>query len=400
MTSFDYTAISSQGRRSKGRIDAVSQTAAERELGRRGFLPVAVQQRVDSKHRRGVTFVSRRTDVTDFICTLAALLHAGLSLERSLEVSAQGAAREDLRIAINATRKHVREGGRLADALADHRDFFPPVAVALMRSAEGGGQLAESMRRLASYLEAEKELRAKLISALIYPALLCTVGGATVIILVLFVLPRFAALLQDAGSDLPRSTAFLIAASRLLTHTFPFLIVGAAILGIAYLLWRNTPEGQTALHAWLLRVPLVGSLRARHAVARFGHTLATLLAGGVALTQALDIAEGSSEDAAICLQIREARSAVQRGESFSSALARSSVFPFGFIRLVQVGEETGEFETVVERAAQLLDSELSRRMARLVTLLEPTLILVFGLVVGFVALALLQAVYGIHAQTM
>ena len=128
--------------------------------------------------------------------------------------------------------------------------------------------------------------------------------------------------------------------------------------------------------------------------------MATLLAGGVALTQALDIAEGSSEDAAICLQIREARSAVQRGESFSSALARSSVFPFGFIRLVQVGEETGEFETVVERAAQLLDSELSRRMARLVTLLEPTLILVFGLVVGFVALALLQAVYGIHAQTM
>jgi type II secretory pathway component PulF len=225
-----------------------------------------------------------------------------------------------------------------------------------------------------------------------------TVGGGAMAVLLLFVLPRFVALLQDAGSTLPRSTAVLISVSQLFTRGLPFIAAAGAALVAAYTMSRSSESGRERMDAFLLRLPLLGSLRSRHATARLANTLATLLAGGVPLLSALEIAHETTGDAAIGADLRTARDAVRRGEALSTALGRGRAFPYAFVRLVEVGEETGRLETLIEKAGALLETELERRLERSVALVEPAMIVVFGCVIGFVALALLQAIYGIHAE--
>lgn len=398
LATYAYRAAKASGRILRGREEAVSQAALEQEIHRRGLMPLEISAIPTAEERRTSHFVSRRTDVTEFITTFAALLRAGLSLDRSLEIAGRGVARSDVARAIYEARQHVKEGGRFADALASRPELFSPVAVGLMRAAEGGGRLPEAAERLSAYMERQKALRAKITSAMIYPLLLCTAAASAIAILLLFVLPRFAALLAEAGSALPRSTAVLIGLSTAVTRGFPLLVAGMFTLLIATLAWQSTPDGRIQAHAFLLRVPIIGYLRARHSAARFGHTVATLLAGGVPLIQALDVAQDTAGDAAVSSEIRSARDAVRRGDSFSAALGRGRAFPYAFLRLIEVGEETGELDSVLDRAAALLEGELERRVDRLVALVEPVLIIVFGAAVGFVALALLQAVYGLRAQ--
>ena len=398
MPAFAYRAMTHDGRIVKGREEAISSGRLEQELRQRGLLTLDIDQVEATNIRRRGLLVSRRTDVTDFITTFAALLQAGLSLDKSLEVSGRGAVRSDVANAISTARRRVREGGRLSDAIAARPDLFPSLAVGLIRAAEGGGQLAEAVGRLSSYLERDKSYRSKVTSALIYPILLCSAGGITVAVLLLFVIPKFGALLADAGSELPGSTAFLIAFSSMIAKWFPFIIIAMITAVIWAVAWRNSANGRARLHALLLAVPFLGDLRARHATTRFGHTLSTLLAGGMPLVNALEVARDSVGDAAISAHISLTGEAVRRGESFSVALGRGGLFPYAFIRLVEVGEETGDLDTMVNRAATLMEGELERRLERLVMLLEPSLIILFAGVVGFVALALLQAVYGIQTQ--
>ncbi len=400
MPAFAYRAADAQGRTLRGVEEAASKGALESLLARRGLfaLEIRAPEAEGGMRTRRALFVSRRNDVTDFIITFAALLQAGLPLDRSLEVGGRGAARADLAEAVTGARRRVREGGRLADGLAEHPRLFPAVAVGLIRAAERGGHLDSAMGRLAAYLERERALRARITSAMIYPLLMLTVGGGAMAVLLLFVLPRFVVLLQDAGSALPRSTAVLIAVSQVLTRGLPFFAMGGMALVAAFAGLRSNDQGRERVDGFLLRVPLLGSLRARHATARLANTLSTLLAGGVPLLAALEIAHGTTGDAAVGADLRAARDAVRRGEALSAALGRGRAFPYAFVRLVEVGEETGQLDTLIERAGALLETELERRLERSVALVEPAMIVVFGCVIGFVALALLQAIYGIHAQ--
>lgn len=404
MPRFAYRAATPEGRTVRGVEEAASAGALERLLTGRGLLPLEVTPpraaEEAGRGRRSSVLVSRRADVTDFFVTFAALLQAGLPLDRALEVAARGAARADVADAIAGVRQRVREGGQVAEGFAAHPELFPPVVVGLIRAAERGGHLAESVRRLADHLERERALKARITSAMVYPLLMLCVGGGALAVLLLFVLPRFVALLQDTGGTLPRSTAFLIAVSTFGTRGWPWIALGGSIVALAYVGWRSSEEGRERTDAIFLRIPVVGALRARHATARLARTLGTLLTGGVPLLSAIEIAQGTVGDAAVAADLQRSREAVRRGEAFSDSLARGRAFPYAFLRLVEVGEETGELDAVLERAAGLLEAELERRLERLVALLEPGMIVVFGGVVGFVALALLQAIYGIHADAL
>lgn len=401
MPVYAYRAASAAGRTVRGTEEAATEAALDRLLVERGLFPLEIRSAGGGAARRAGSgaWTSRRADLAESVATLAALLEAGLPLDRALEVTARGAARSDMAQALEGVRQVVRGGGRITDALRAHAELFPPVAVGLLGTAERGGHLAEATRRLADHLERESALRARVVSALIYPALLAGVGLFALVVLLLFVLPRFVELLSDAGAALPASTALLLAASRGFGRWWPLLLLAPCAGGVLWTRWRRSTGGRERADALLLSLPLLGPLRARYASVHVARTLGTLTAGGLTLLQALDVTVSTTGDAAVAADLRAAHGAVRRGEALSAALARGRAFPHVMIRMVQVGEETGELDTLLGRAAGLMEGELGRKVERLVALLEPAMILLFGILVGGVALSLLQAIYGVHADT-
>jgi type II secretory pathway component PulF len=271
--------------------------------------------------------------------------------------------------------------------------------VGLVRAGERSGTLTASFARLGQQLEREEQLRARLVSAAIYPILLALVGAGAVLVLLLFVLPRFAELLTGAGGQLPRSTAILLALAAGARQWWPIFLVipiGAALVAT----WvRATDEGKRALSAILLALPVVGNFRRTLLGARVARLAGTLLGGGAPLLVALGDTAESVADPLARDEIERVRARVREGVTLARAIGEGSLFPELLAQLVAVGEEAGRLEEFLLKAADILDERSERLTARLVALLEPAMIVGFGGMVGFVALSLLQAIYGINASS-
>lgn len=396
MPMFQYRAGGPDGRRVRGVEDAATADALEARLLARRLYPVKIQPvsngaRQASGRRR---LTGRAADVAESMATLASLVEAGLTLDRALEVASRGATRPDTAKALDESRRRLRAGEPLAATLRDHPRLFPPVALGMVQAGERGGHLGAALRRLATHLEHERLFRGKVMSAMIYPTVLTLVGGATLALLLIWVLPRFIDLLADAGADVPATTALLLTLAATAGRIWPvMLMLAAAGIASVALLGRSL-AGRRRLHALLLRLPAIGGTRAARAGARFSRTLATLLASGMPLVPALRIAADACGDAALAAELGSVEERVRRGEDLSVALAAS--FPETLVRLTEVGEQGGRLDAMLERAAALLERDVERRLERFGALVEPALIVVFGLAVGFVALSLLQSVYGVH----
>jgi type II secretory pathway component PulF len=392
MATFSYHAVTPAGQARRGTEEATSATDLERALASRGMYLLRAEPGAAA---RPGGMRSRRADVVEAVRYLAILIEAGFTLDRALGTTARVVARPDIAAALRAVQEGVRGGQSLADALSA-AGIFPPLAVAMSRAGERGGHLSEALTRLAAHLDREERVREQLVSALIYPALLLVVGGAALLTLVLYVLPRFATLLDETGAALPRSTAFVLGASGFIGRWW-ILLLGALLAGVAVAAaYRGTTAGRRNWDAALLRLPLVGPLRQRLAAARFGRTLSTLLSSGLPILGSLDLASQGLTDAAVAEEVVRAREEVRGGHRLGPALSRAAIFPYVFLQMVALGEESGQLPEMLDRAASLAEQELERGMERLVRLVEPILIVVFGAVIGLVALALLQALYGVR----
>ena len=400
MPAFAYKAIDRTGKRLSGSLDAASSATLARTLEARGLVVVDVKDvAADGTARpRGGSRGGKRQGVLDATRALAALLPAGLALSRALTAAATvttGVVAERL----NTVRQRVDRGDSFAAALAEHRDVFPAHYVGVVRAAERSGQLDEAFARLATELEREEALRGKLVSAAIYPALLAGVGGIAVLVLLLFVLPRFAELLRGAGAALPQSTATLLALSELARTYWPALFA-PLILAILTFGWaRTTAQGARALSAVLLALPLIGALRRLALSARFARLTAVLLGGGAPLLNALDDASESVGDPLARAEVTRIRGRVREGVALHRAIGEGTLWSPLLSQLVAVGEESGRLREFLGKAAEIFEQRAERATTRLVALAEPAMIVVFGTLVGFVALSLLQAIYGINASS-
>jgi general secretion pathway protein F len=261
-----------------------------------------------------------------------------------------------------------------------------------------GGRLGEALEQLADHLEREESLRGQVTSALIYPALMAVAGGAAIAVLTLYVLPRFVLLLEDVGAGLPMSTAMLMATGDILArHWLSMGLAVAAAVGVVAT-YRRTPSGRVAVDRLLTRLPVLGPIRRNLAAARLGRTLESLLGAGLPLVQALDVAAGTLTDAGAAEDVARAREDVVTGSSLAAALGRAAAFPFLFLQIVELGEESGRLQDMLARGADVAEEQLERSLTRMVRLVEPTLIVGFGIVAGFVALSLLQAIYGMRIE--
>jgi general secretion pathway protein F len=403
---FAWEAVDPSGVRSRGRLTAASEAAALRDLEGRGLLPVRVAERgaartngAGSSPGLSLAWGRPRQAVLEFTRGMAALLPAGMPLARALAVSSN-AAPSRVRGPLDAVRARVERGDELAQALESEPALFSPLYVGMVRAGERSGALDSAFERLAAHLEAEDELRARLLSMSIYPVLLALTGLASVLVLVLFVMPRFADLLSTSGAPLPGTTAFVLGASEVARTQWRVLAAAGAGF-VAFLLWmRSTPAGREVGARLLLAMPLVGRWRRQVLAARFSRMTGELLAGGAPLLSALHDTEGCVDDPAAREAIGQIRIRVREGSSLHRAIGEHDVFPTELGQLVALGEEAGRLSSFLLKAAALLERRTTRSVERMVALIEPLVIVAFGGVIAVVALSLLQAIYGINAGAL
>ena len=399
MPTFAYQAVDSLGKRQRGEAQAASLGAAVRTLEERGLfvLDVAEAGAGGAARKSGFRF-GRRREVLEFTRAMSALLPVGMPLAQALQ-AASGVASGDVRDAVLDVRSRVERGETLSVSLAGHPRLFSPLYVGLVRAGEKSGDVDTAFTRLSNHLEREELVRGKIMSASIYPLLLAGAGSIAVTVLLFFVLPRFVGLLQGSGASLPKSTATLMAVSAGLHRAWPVLLLIPFVIAGLVTWMRTTDDGKRAASRMLLSIPGVRTLRQYALSARFARLVGVLLGGGAPLLAALDDTVESIGDPSARDDVVRIRTRVREGSSLRAAVADSSLFPALLAQLVGVGEEAGQLRVFLDKAADIFEERTERATQRLATLAEPAMIIMFGAIVAFIALSLLQAIYGINASS-
>jgi len=394
---FRYQAATLDGHTVEGVVQAASRQSVLEELRRRQLYGVTVDEATPDSVARAGRRLGRRAAAALWTRNVATLLGAGVPLDRALAFTAQHASHDGLAEAVRQARRAVQEGTSLADALARHPRYFDPLFVAMVSAGESSGALEIVFDRLSEHLEEGAELRSQVRTALLYPALMAVVGCIGLGVLLGFVIPRFAGILADVGGTLPVSTRLLLGASTVLTKGWWawLLLAVAAAYALPQVLAR--PKTRRRWHAARLAWPWLGDLELKYATAQFARTLGLLLKSGVPALPALKIARASVTNLIVQAGVDRAAGALAEGSALAPALA--GTLPPLALQMMAVGEESGRLEELCLRVADTYDREVRRALRTGVALLEPALILAFGALVGFVALAMLQAIYGINLKT-
>ena len=395
MPTFAYEAVDVSGRRQSGQSSAESAGALSKSLEARGLF---VLQVAEAAAGSGTTWwrPGRKREVLEFTRAMSALLPVGMPLARALG-AATGVASGDVAEAILNVKSRVERGVPLADALAEHRTLFDPLYVGIVRAGERSGDLDTAFARLAEQIERAEQLQSRIVSAAIYPLLLASAGTVAVTVLIFFVLPRFVTLLEGSGATLPATTRAMLAFTNLVRTGWPVLAL-IPFVGAALFAWvRNSEDGRRAWATFLLALPVVRTLRQYAISARFARLLGVLLAGGAPLLPALDDTMESIGDPVAKDDIARVRAMVREGSTMRAAVAESTLFAPLLAQLIGVGEEAGDLRTFLVKSADIFEERTERATQRVAALAEPAMIVIFGMIVAFVALSLLQAIYGINA---
>ncbi len=395
-TRFRYRAANPEGDVLEGNLSSASRSAALEDLRRRSLVAIELEEDSAARAKAQRGSMNRAEAMKLWTRSMATMLAAGINLERALSFSGAQARSPEVAGAVNEIRADVHRGIALAAAMRKHARLFGTMHIALVSAGEETGSLAPVMDRLAAHLEEEAELRGKLQSALMYPAIMALVTMLGLVVMVLFVIPRLAQMLNEAGGTLPLSTRVLIGVSTFIATWWP-LLVGVAVIAVwEFKRWTKTPGNRVRWHSVRLRIPVLGEMEREFGAARFTRTLALLLSNGTPILAALRIARSSVSNESLAAAIERATTGVSEGRRMSAELA--GVLPPAALQLLSVGEETGKLGELSLRAAESYETDLARRLRVSIGLIEPALIVIFGGIVGFVAIAMLQAIYSINGR--
>ena len=397
MEAFQYQALDAAGRTVSGVVQADSARQARMQLRARGLLPSVVDQvharaRARQSWARGIS----SAELSLITRQMATLLESGLTIERSLNALIESASEPATREVLTGVKTEVTAGLSFAGALGAYEKSFPDFYQALVHGGEESGALPTVLQHLADYLDARQALKQKTGLALLYPVLVTVVAFAIVTGLLVYVVPQVVQVFQQSRQSLPLLTRALIALSDFLRATWPYLLVIAVGGFAAVRMVLRRDSARRRWHAFLLRLPWVGSLIRGINTSRFASTLAILVGGGVPLLSALASGERVMTNLIMRQAIEHAVERVREGASLARALGETRAFPPLLIHLVASGEMSGKLEHMLNRAAHLETQSLERRLAVFLTLLEPVMILVMGAVVLLIVLAILLPIIEIN----
>ena len=373
-----------------------SEGRLRRELEEKGLFVLSLQQRSAVSRlsfggpRRGK--VSRREFLV-FNQELATLLKAGMPLVQSLDILRQRVANVTFKGVLDGVYERVKAGSALSDAFAEQSDLFPPVYAASLMAGERAGNLDDVLRRYVAYEKVIGAVRRRTISALIYPALLVVMMLALVGIIVLRVVPAFSDFYANFGRELPFSTRVIVGASNLIVQNIWLILIGLVAVIAAVVLWIRQPGQRVRVDQLALEVPGAGGTIRKFATAQFARTLATLLGGGIPLVNALEIAGRSMTNRYLAREVKTVTERVREGQSFAEALQEAGTFPDVAVKMVEVGESTGALQEMLSSLADFYDEEIETEVARFITLVEPVILVIMGVVIAMVVVALYMPLF-------
>ena len=402
MPFFAYKAADQRGQTIDGVMEATDARSVVERLQRDAYFPIQVTPQREHSGLAGLARAGLRRrnirgrDLVAFTQQLATLLEAGLPIDRALGIQEGLTASPRLRTIIGDVLRSVRGGTSLGEALAKHHPRpFSRLYVNMVRAGERGGVLEQTLRRLAEFLEEAQEFRDTLVSALIYPTLLAAVGGAAVAFLMTFVIPRFADIFRDLGSTIPLPTQVLMVTSAWLRRYW-WAVAGAGLaVALAIRVWVGRPAGRLQADRIILRVPLLGPIALQTEVARFSRITGTLLRSGVPMLAALGVVKDMMGNQVLARAVDSLSDGVRGGAGLSKPMVDAGVFPSLAVHMVRVGEETGRLDEMLLKVGATFETDTRKNLKRLVALIEPGIILVMGLVVGFIVVAMLLAILSI-----
>ena len=401
MSVFEYIALDEKGRQLKGFVDAPGIAAARQKLREENIYPVEINQ-AEGKKDSAVSAALKinlwervsASQVAVFTRQLSTLLGAGMPLVPSLSILMQQEKNPLLKKSLAQIREQVTEGKSLTEAMSEFPRIFPPFYLNMVRAGEASGTINLVLERLADFSENQQALMSKIRSALAYPIIMFIMGSAVIFLLMTFVVPKITTIFTDMNQTLPLVTIVLIKVSNFL-KAFWWLILILLFAGIAAFKYM-TAGTDAGRHSWdniKLRLPIMGQISRKIAVARFCRTLATLLQSGVPLLAAMEIVRNIVNNVVIGDAIHQAARDLEEGKGLSGPLNKSGLFPPLVTEMIAVGEQSGTLEAMLNRIAVAYENESQANIMIMTSLLEPLMILVMGLVVGFIVVSILLPIF-------
>jgi len=399
MPVFTYRAADRRGQTIDGVMEAVDARAVVERLRKEAYFPIKVLaqgERAPLFSLGGGSRVRQR-DLLALTQMLATLFEAGLPLDRALSILEELAPSPRVKSIVTDLLHSVRGGSSLSEALAKHHPRpFSRLYINMVRAGEKGGVLEVSLRRLAEFLEARAAFSEAVVSALAYPLVITTVGAAAIVFLMTFVIPRFATIFNDLGQTIPLPTQILMTVSAAMTS---YWWVGAtlAMAGVlAWRIWTGTPQGRASWDQFILRLPIAGALALKVETARFARTLGTMLKSGVPVLGAMAVVGDMMSNQAVGGAVGRLAEGVKRGGTIAAGMKEHTAFPALAVHMVRVGEETGRLEEMLLKVAETFETDVRTELKRVLGLLEPAIILGMGVLVAFIVVAMLLAIFSIN----
>ena len=396
MATFTYDAVDPSGRMVKGKVEADNEQVVLAKLHEQSFHVVSLgESKAGFKMQIAggkATKIKLQTLVI-FSRQFATMIDAGIPIIKCLDILESQTKEDAMKMVINATRKDVKGGLSLTDAIAKHPNAFTKLYINMIRAAEIGGILDVILDRLAGFLEKEMEIRGKIKSAMMYPIIVLNFAGVMVLALFMFVLPRFKEIFLSMNVEMPPVTLALFATGDWLQKFWWVVIICGIGAFIGFKQYDKTPKGHYNIDKAKLKLPIFGDLSLKLSISRFCRTFGTLIASGVPMMRSLEIIGETSGNAVLAEAIANARVSIREGAKISQPLAASGLFPSMVTHMVDVGEETGRLSEMLCKVADFYDDEVDAMVKGLTSLIEPLLIVSMGVLVGFIAISVMSPIF-------
>ncbi len=383
-------------------FQARDETALRGDLDRRGMHVFAVRRRGLALGLPRLRRRAKRVPLQTFLVfnqELAALLRAGLPLLQALDLMLERLRDPEFRAVLTEIRDDVKSGSDLSQAFGGHGDIFPPLYASTLKAGERSGELEGVIRRFIRYLRLVLDARKRVFAALVYPLVLVGLSIAMIAVMTLYVVPRFMGFFGEMGVELPLITRMTLGFSLFMRHNILWILLAVLAGWVALRRYAATPDGRRAVDRWKLSVPFLGPVLHRFALAEFCRSLSTLLAGGIPLPQGLEISVEAVGNAHIRGRLEPTLKAVNEGQPFHATLEQAGVFEPLEIDMVKVGEATGSLDVMLQSVSEFLDEQVEVRMGRILTLIEPLMLVFMGMIVAILLVSVYLPMFGALGQS-